>query len=134
MGDIALSKLKGADTKRPFSLSNGGTISSGTTADFVIPCPAGKYVRIGNLYAVNGDQSGVTLDCGDREVFSGNIGQGGAAIAAGRLVIGSAGGANDSGYSQQYVQGGRGEDFTISFSGATTRDIRYSYDIMEDDA
>lgn len=134
MGDIALSELKGADTKRPFSLSNGGTIPIGTTADFVIPCPVGKHIRIGNLYAVNGSQSSVTLDCGGRELFSGSLGQGGKPITAGHLVIGSAGGANDSGYSQLYVQGGRGEDFTISFGSATTHDIRYSYDIMEDDA
>lgn len=134
MGDIALSKLKGADTKRPFSLSNGGTIPTGTTDDFVFSCPTGKYVRITLLAAVNSPQSGVTLNCGGRDLFSGSMGQSGGAISPGQLIIGSSGGTSDSGYSQVYAQGGRDEDFTLSFAAATTRDIRYSYDIMEDDA
>ncbi|NRA52375.1 MAG: hypothetical protein HRU12_24880 [Phaeodactylibacter sp.] len=128
---ILISSFGGGGGKKTASIA-GLTIPSGTSADFTISCPVGKYINITFLTSQN-TQSGVSLSIGGNTVFSSFSVVGGTSnigSAANSIKIGDTN-ANTA-ETTKGIMGGNSEDFVFSFDATTTFNIFIAYEVLED--
>ena len=104
-------------------------IPSGQSADYIIPCPSGKKIKVTNLVSSFEQQENISVSMGTRLIVDDYRLQDsgyGFSFAANEFVIG-----NDTlrGGNCDFIIGNNNEDLTISFGTTTSGTINLSYQV-----